>query len=81
MPRVVFDDRLQQYTSVAHEIMVEVGTFRDAVDELLRRFPTIPRDVLEQYSVAIDGVVVHRPFLEQLGEQTELRFISPIRGG
>jgi len=79
--KAVFDDVLKQYTSGIEETAIEARDYRDAVEELLTRFPALPRNVLERYTVAIDGIVVHQAFLEKLGEQSELRFISPIRGG
>lgn len=81
MPRAVFDDVLKQYTSGLGEAGIDARNYRDAVEELLTLFPALPRSVLERYTVAIDGIIVHQAFLEQLGEHSELRFISPIRGG
>ena len=81
MPRAVFDDALKQYTSGIGETFIEAGDYRHAVEELLARYPGLPKHVLEKYTVAIDGIIVHQAFLEKLGEHSELRFISPIRGG
>lgn len=81
MPKVVFDSFLKQYTAGIGEVFIAAGDYRAAVEELLTRFPELPRDIVERYRVAIDGVIVHRPFLESLGERSELRFISLIGGG
>ena len=81
MTKAIFDDVLNQYTSGIGETAIEARDYRDAVEELLNRFPALPRNVLERYTIAIDGIIVHQPFLEKLGEQSELRFISPIKGG
>ena len=81
MPRVVFDDVLKQHALGVNETSIAARNFRDAVEELLARFPGLPRHVLERYTVAIDGIIIHQAFLEELGSESELRFISPIRGG
>lgn len=81
MARAVFDEVLKQYTSGVRETSIDAHNYRDAAEELLAQFPALPRSILEKYTIAIDGTIVHHPFLEKLDDHSELRFISPISGG
>lgn len=69
------------YTGGVAEVDVRARDFRGAVAELLRRFPALPPAEIERCAVAIDGELLNSPWLEALGEQSEVIFVPRIGAG
>ncbi len=80
MARVVFASDLQRHTGAA-EVQVAARCYRDLLAELCRRFPDLDPEQLDKMAVAIDGVIIHEPLLQQFGEDSELVFVPRIAGG
>ena len=80
MALVVFSGGLEDLTGKSR---VRVGSkiFKDVIDELLQEFSKLDRHVLEGMAVAIDGEIIHSPYLETLRVDSELHFIHKISGG
>jgi hypothetical protein len=81
MARVVFPDHLLRYTDNVRELDVDATNFRQLVATLERRFPGIESVLLEKVAVAIDGEIIHEPFLEPLGPDADVHFLLKIAGG
>ncbi len=81
MARVFFPDHLTQYTTGIREFDVEASNFRDLVAYLEVRFPGITDILIGKVAVAIDGDIVHDPFLDPLRKDSEVYFLHRIDGG
>ncbi len=46
-----------------------------------RRYPGIADALESGFALAIDGEVIANPGYEKLAEVSEVRFLSPMRGG
>jgi hypothetical protein len=79
--RVFFPDHLTQYTSGTREFDIEASNFRDLVAQLEARFPGITSVLIGKVAVAIDGDIIHDPFLDPLGPTSEVYFLHRIDGG
>jgi molybdopterin converting factor small subunit len=51
------------------------------VTELVARYPALSRQLLEEMAVAIDGVIIVDPLLEELLEDSEVHFLHFVAGG
>ncbi|MBL6690680.1 MAG: hypothetical protein ISP91_09835 [Pseudomonadales bacterium] len=80
MAVVVFSSELQLFTG---EERTEVGAcrFKEIVAELVEKYEALTEDKLMEMAVAIDGEIIHTPFLETVGDQSELHFLHRISGG
>ncbi len=80
MATVIFSSELQRFTG-EEQISVASLTYRDLVQEIQFRFDKLPPDELEKMAVAIDGEIIHEPFLEKIGPASEVHFLFRITGG
>ena len=81
MARVFFPDHLRQYTGGVAELAVSAANFRDLIEELSRQFPAITENLVGKVAVAIDGDIIHDPFLDPLDANSEVYFLHRIEGG
>ena len=81
MAKVFFPDHLTQYTTGIGEFDVKASNFRDLVAQLEVRFPGITSILIGKVAVAIDGDIIHDPFLDPLRPDSEVYFLHRIDGG
>ena len=81
MARVFFPDHLTQHTAGVRELEVDTSSFRDLVAKLDARFPGISAILIGKVAVAIDGHIIHDPFLDPIAPQSEVYFLHRIEGG
>jgi hypothetical protein len=81
MAKVFFPDHLTRFTEGRREFDVAAPNFRELVAELDGQFPGLAEELLGKVAVAIDGDIVHDPFLEPIGRDTEVYFLHRIEGG
>ena len=81
MARVFFPDHLMQHTANVRELEVNASSFRDLVAQLESRFPGISQVLLGKVAVAIDGDIIHDPFLDPVRSDSEVYFLHRIEGG
>ena len=81
MARVFFPDHLQQHTSGTREVVADAATYRDLLTVLEQRFPGITDALLGKVAVAIDGDIIHDPFLDPIRPTSEVHFLHKIEGG
>lgn len=81
MAKVVFTSIQQQYTNGTRETEVAARSYRALVLELRERFPELSGEMIAKHALAIDGVIIQTPLLEQFGEKSELVFVTRIAGG
>lgn len=63
------------------QIEIAAGSVRAVVRALDERFPGFGERLGRDFAVAIDGEVVHDPWLEPVPAGSELHFLPAIRGG
>jgi sulfur carrier protein ThiS len=80
MAIVIFSSELQRFTG-EEQTSVSSLTYRDLVEELLLQYSDLPREEIEKMAVAIDGEIIHDPFLETIGPTSEVHFLFRISGG
>jgi len=79
--KVFFPDHLTQYTAGVRELEVHAESFRDLVAQLEVRYPGISQALLGKVAVAIDGDIIHDPFLDPVRADSEVYFLHRIDGG
>ncbi len=80
MARVVFPDHLLAHTGGEREVEVAAANCRDLLATLETRWPGV-REPLNKAAVAIDGQIHQDAFLEPIGADSEVFFMSRIEGG
>jgi hypothetical protein len=80
MAKVFFPDHLTRYTDGNRELDVAASNFRELVAQLDTRFPGLAEQ-LGKVAVAIDGDIIHDPFLDPIGRDSEVYFLHRIEGG
>jgi hypothetical protein len=75
-----FSNELQKLTGEA-TTRVDERIYKDIVNEISRRYPSVKVKVLMEMAVAIDGEIVHAPLLEYVAPDSELHFLYRISGG
>ena len=80
MATVVFSSELQRLTGEA-QTTVDAATYRDLVDQVVGRYQDLSRDEIMKMAVAIDGEIIHDPFLEAVRPNSEVHFLYRISGG
>ena len=80
MALVVFSGQLEELTG-RKNFMANSLRFKELLDELVSEFPTLDKKTLTDMAVAIDGEIIHAPYLETLTETSEIHFIYRISGG
>ena len=81
MATVFFAQPFRQFTAGVECIEVQAENYRDLVQRIAERFPDIQQTLAEEVSVAIDGEIIHEPFLEAVGPRSEIHFLHRISGG
>ena len=81
MARVFFPEHLTQYTNGTRELDTNASSFRELLAVLERTFPGIEARIVGKVAVAIDGDIIHDPFLDPIGPQSEVYFLHRIEGG
>jgi sulfur carrier protein ThiS len=81
MAKVFFPDHLMQHTANVRELEVNAESFRDLVAQLELRFPGITQILIGKVAVAIDGDIIHDPFLDPIRTDSEVYFLHRIEGG
>ena len=80
MATVIFASDLQAYTGEEH-LQSTARVYRDLASELLARYPLLSDQELGKWAVAIDGVIIADPFLDEIAEDSEVYFMHKIAGG
>ena len=80
MAIVIFSSELQKLTG-EEKTHVDSEVFKDIVTEITNRYSALEHDELMRMAVAIDGEIIHTPFLEKVAPSSELHFLYRISGG
>ena len=80
MAIVIFSSELKKLTG-EEKIHVDASVFKDIVTEITNRYVALEHDELMKMAVAIDGEIIHTPFLEKVAPSSELHFLFRISGG
>ncbi len=80
MAIVVFSSELELLTGEART-RASASRFKEIVTELATRYEKLTEEKLMEMAVAIDGEIIHTPFLEVVGPENELHFLHRISGG
>ena len=80
MATVIFSSELQRFTG-EEETSASSTNYRDLLVELLNKYRRLPEDEILKMAVAIDGEIIHDPFLEAVGPDSEVHFLFRISGG
>ncbi len=81
MARVYFPDHLASLTEGVRELEAHVSSFRDLLEWLEGRYPGISDKLIGKVAVAIDGDIIHDPFLDPIEPGSEVHFLYRIEGG
>jgi hypothetical protein len=81
MARVFIPDHLASVTTGIRELEVIATTFRELVQQLDKRFPGAAEAIMGKVAVAIDGDIIHDPYLDPLEADSEVCFLHRIEGG
>ena len=80
MAIVIFSSELQKLTG-EEQTQVNSKVYKDIVTEITNRYSALEHDELMKMAVAIDGEIIHTPFLEKVAPSSELHFLYRISGG
>lgn len=80
MALVRFSTDLRRITGV-EEITVASRSYRELIEELLKRYEGLDEETLTRMAVSIDGALIHDPLLETFDEASEVIFLYRIAGG
>jgi molybdopterin converting factor small subunit len=78
--KVIFSSELQKFTGEV-QTQVQAANYRGVVAEIVAKYPDLAEDEILKMAVAIDGEIIHDPFLEQIQEGSEVHFLYRISGG
>ena len=81
MAKVFIPDHLAQVTGDVRELDVVAASFRELVQKLDAQFPGAANAIMGKVAVAIDGDIIHDPFLDPLETDSEVHFLHRIEGG
>ena len=81
MARVLIPDHLASVTNGVRELEVVAASYRELVEKLDERFPGAADAILGKVAVAIDGDIIHDPWLDPLEPDSEVCFLHRIEGG
>ena len=81
MVKIIFASAMEQYTRGEKEIRINVTTYRQACELLMREFPQLNEETLSEFSVAIDDEIIHEPLLETFEPNSEVFFVPKIAAG
>ena len=80
MAIVIFSSELQKLTG-EEQTQVASEVFKDIVTEITNRYSALEHGELMKMAVAIDGEIIHTPFLEKVAPSSELHFLYRVSGG
>ena len=80
MAIVIFSSELQKLTG-EEQTRVDAEVFKDIVTEISNQYSALEHDELMKMAVAIDGEIIHTPFLEKVAPSSEVHFLYRISGG
>ena len=80
MAIVIFSSELQKLTG-EEQTRVDAEVFKDIVTEISNQYSALEHDELMKMAVAIDGEIIHTPFLEKVAATSEVHFVYRISGG
>jgi hypothetical protein len=80
MAIVIFSSELQKLTG-EEQTHVDSEVFKDIVTEITNQYSALEHDELMKMAVAIDGEIIHTPFLEKVAPSSEIHFLYRISGG
>ena len=81
MIKVILGSNLKNITNGVDELELEATSVRSLIKELDRQYPGIADALESGFALAIDGEVIANPGYEKLSEVSEVRFLSPMKGG
>jgi len=81
MAKVIFSSELQRFTGGETSLVVRATNYRELVDEVVARYELLQKEELAKMAVAIDGEIIHDPFLESVSAGSEVHFLFRISGG
>ena len=81
MIKVFLGSNLKNFTNGVEELEVEATSVKSLIAEMDRKYPGIADSLESGFALAIDGEVIANPGYEKLAEVSEVRFLSPMRGG
>lgn len=81
MAQVFFPDHLAHLTHGTRRLVASVASFRELLEWLEQRYPGISDALVGKVAVAIDGDIIHDPFLDPIGPNSEVHFLHRIEGG
>jgi len=81
MIKVFLGSNLKNFTNGVEELEVEATSVKSLIAEMERQYPGIADALESGFALAIDGEVIANPGYEKLAEVSEVRFLSPMRGG
>ena len=81
MIKVFLGSNLKDFTNGVEELELEATSVKSLIAEMERQYPGIADALESGFALAIDGEVIANPGYEKLEEVSEVRFLSPMRGG
>ncbi len=81
MARIRFHPDFIPFTNGEHEIQLDAGDYKTCIKKILLLYPDLNKEQLTSYMVTIDGVIIQRPFLDKLNQNSELVFVKKISSG
>ena len=81
MIKVFLGSNLKNFTNGVEELEVEATSVKSLIAELDGQYPGIADALESGFALAIDDEVIANPGYEKLAEVSEVRFLSPMRGG
>ncbi len=80
MATLFFNSELEKITA-RRKICIKSKTYKDFIEEVLSIFPDLQGSGLMEMALAIDGEIIHEPFLVAIPDNSELHFVFKISGG
>ena len=81
MIKVFLGSNLKNFTNGVDELELEATSVKSLIAEMDRRYPGIADALESGFALAIDGEVIANPGYEKLNKVSEVRFLSPLKGG
>ena len=81
MTKVFLGSSLKKFTNGVEELEIETTSVKSLIADLERKFPGIAEALDSGFALAIDGEVIANPGYEKIKEVSEVRFLSPLKGG
>lgn len=78
---VEIPNALREHCAGTARVKLAAGTVRSIVRALEQRYPGFETRLGTDIAVAIDGEIIHDPWLEPVPEGGELHFLPAISGG